>query len=177
MTQWGTGQGAPPPAPSEPDEPTPPRGPGVVAPFPAPPRERNPRVWIGLGVAALVLVLCIGGGVAGFAVYAVSVTDKITGTVDDYLKAVEAQRYHDAYGMQCAAARRQQSESEFTDQFRNGPGLTAYRLGQPEAANVGGGGAYAVPADLSFDDGSRTQKKFVVVTDSQGGYAVCGELR
>lgn len=177
MTQWGTGLGGPPPPPAEPGEPPPPRGPGVVAPFPAPPRERNPRLWIGLGVAALVLVLCVGGGVAGFLAYGLSVSNKVTATVRDYLGALRAERYDDAYRMQCAVARQQQSRSEFTAQFREGPRLSGYQLSQPEAADVGGGSAYAVPAHLTFDDGSESRKKFVVVTDSQGGFAVCGVLR
>src|SRR5437016_152585 len=48
----------------DPDVPSPPRGPGVAPPFAAPPTDRSRKsLWIGLGVGALLLVLCCVGGV------------------------------------------------------------------------------------------------------------------
>lgn len=178
MTQMGTYPGGgfpvpPTPPPTGPPEPTPPQGPGVVAPFPAPPRERNPRIWIGLGAAALVLILCVGGAIVGFVAFSVHEVNAAGSAVDRFLTAIQNQQYSQAYRMQCEAAQQSQSRSEFTSQFKGGHRLVSHNLSQPEAVNVGGTSAYAVPADLSFADGTSDSERFVVISE-QSGFSVCG---
>lgn len=167
------------PPPLGPPEPTPPHGPGVVAPFPAPPRERNPRIWIGLGAAALVLILCVGGGVVGFVAYGVHQLNAASDAVDNFLTAVERQRYAAAYKMQCSAARQAQSRGEFAGQFDHGNRLVSHSLSQPESVNIGGTSAYAVPAELRYADGTEGEERFVVIPERAGGsdLAVCGVER
>jgi hypothetical protein len=167
MTTFGT----------EPADPTPPRGPGVLAPFPAPPRERNPRLWVGIAVLAAVVVLCCGGGVASIVGVVYYNQSQIPNAVDDFLTAVQKGQYQQAYDMQCSAVREQQSEQEFADQFQQGRRLTSHRLGSVSSAGDGSGSrAFLVPADLTYSDGTTDHEDFVVVTEN-GDYTVCGVNR
>jgi hypothetical protein len=169
-----SGPPSPPPAVPPPADPVPPAGPGVVAPFPAPPRERNPRVWIGLIVVAALVLLCGGGGVAGVIGLGVYEYRQVSATVDKFLTAVEQQRYAEAYRMQCAPAKQRESEREFASGFATGPRLVRHQLATPQTL---GQNAFEVPAQLWYQDGGEDQKKFVVVSQGsgQGGFAVCGE--
>jgi hypothetical protein len=162
---------------AEPADPVPPRGPGVLAPFPAPPRERNPRLWVGIAVLATVVVLCCGGGIASVIGLVYYNESQIPKAVDTFLVAVEKQQYEDAYKMQCSAVRQQQDEQQFADQFQNGRQLRSHRLGTVQSGDTGGGSqAFLVPADLTYSDGSTDQEDFVVISES-GAYTVCGVNR
>lgn len=164
---------------TEPADPVPPRGPGVVAPFPAPPRERNPRMWVGISVLAAVVVLCCGGGIATVVGLLYYDQSRIPQAVDTFLVAVEKGQYAEAYDLQCSAVREQQNESEFANQFEQGKKLSSHKLGSAVPADSGGSGttqAYLVPADLRYDDGTTEQDDFVVITEG-GDYTVCGVNR
>src|SRR4051794_8646749 len=163
---------------AEPADPEPPRGPGVLAPFPAPPRERNPRMWVGIAVLATVVVLCCGGGIAGVVGLLYYGQSRIPAAVDSFLGSVEKGQYAEAYQMQCSGVRKQQSEQEFAAQFAQGPKLSSHTLGSTQTADDGGGSSqvFLVPADLSYDDGTSEQEDFVVITES-GDYRVCGVNR
>jgi hypothetical protein len=85
--------------------PAPPPGPGAVAPFAAPPRDRDRRgLWIGLGAGGLVLALCCVGGFLGI-VFLIPVANdlgkaQVAAVVRDYLTALQNQDYetaHDEY--------------------------------------------------------------------------------
>jgi hypothetical protein len=161
---------------AEPADPVPPRGPGVLAPFPAPPRERNPRLWVGIAVLATVVVLCCGGGIASVIGLVYYNESQIPKAVDTFLVAVENQKYADAYKMQCSAVREQQDEQQFANQFQDRQ-LKSHKLGSVQSGDTGGGSqAFLVPADLTYSDGSSDQEDFVVISES-GAYAVCGVNR
>src|SRR4051812_773321 len=86
--------------------PAPPKGPGVAPPFAVPPRDRdNKRLWIGLGIGGLVVVLCCVGGVLGIGVIASGGEDLVRGqagsVVRTYLDALAEQSYTDAYDQLC----------------------------------------------------------------------------
>jgi hypothetical protein len=163
---------------AEPADPEPPRGPGVLAPFPAPPRERNPRMWIGIAVLATVVVLCCGGGIAGVVGLLYYGQSRIPDAVDSFLVSVEKGQYAEAYRMQCSGVRKQQSEQDFAAQFEQGPKLSSHTLGTAQAADDGGSSSqvFLVPADLSYDNGTTEHDDFVVITEN-GDYAVCGVNR
>ncbi len=149
----------------------------MVAPFPAPPRERNPRIWITLVVVAGIILLCGGGGVAAFIGYTVRTTNQVKAAADDFLTAIEQQRYDDAYRMQCASARQGQSERQFQDGLTGGPRLVSHQLSPPQGLNDKGAAGFAVPAQLHYADGQSSQKRIVVVPRDSGGgsdMVVCG---
>ncbi len=149
----------------------------MVAPFPAPPRERNPRIWITLVVVAAVILLCGGGGVAAFIGYTVRTTNQVKAAADTFLTAIEQQRYGDAYRMQCASARQSQSQSSFQHGFANGPRLVSHQLSAPEGLKNDGAAGFAVPAQLNYADGQSRNKRIVVVPRDSGGgsdMVVCG---
>lgn len=173
MTTFGTN----PADPTLPADPTPPRGPGVLAPFPAPPRERNPRLWVGIAVLAVVVVLCCGGGIASVIGLVYYDSSQVPKAVDTFLTAVQDKQYQQAYQLQCSAVRQQQSEQQFQSQFADRQ-LTSHRLGTVQSGGSGSGGSqsYLVPADLTYSDGSTEQDDFVVITEN-GAYTVCGVNR
>lgn len=162
--------------PSQPVEPPAPRGPGVVVPFAAPPRERNPRIWIGIAVLCAVVLLCGGGGIAGFVGFSVYETNQVSATADRFLTALEDERYAAAYGMQCEQAREEQGRAEFEAELSREPKLDSHTLETPEGLS-GGSAAFAVPAQLRFADGSERTERIVVVSEAAAGggsLKVCG---
>ncbi|WP_203660643.1 Rv0361 family membrane protein [Actinocatenispora rupis] len=165
----------PPQAPAVPEPPTP-RGPGVVVPFAAPPRERNPRIWIGVIVLCAVVLLCGGGGIAGFIGFTVYETNQVSDTADRFLTALQDQRFAAAYQMQCRQARAEQTQQEFVDELSREPKLDSHTLDAPEALQSGSS-AYVVPAQLRFADGQDKTERIVVVSEaaaSGGSLKVCG---
>ncbi|HEY3502802.1 MAG TPA: hypothetical protein VGN37_08495 [Actinocatenispora sp.] len=148
----------------------------MVVPFAAPPRERNPRIWIGIAVLCAVILLCGGGGIAGFIGFSVYETNQVSDTADRFLNAIEAERYDAAYRMQCEQAREEQSQRAFADELAQGPKLDGHTLSTPQGLN-GGSSAFAVPAQLRFADGSERTERIVVVSEaasSGGSLKVCG---
>ncbi|MGA8115226.1 MAG: hypothetical protein WCA46_16300 [Actinocatenispora sp.] len=154
----------------------PPPGPGVVVPFPAPPRERNPRIWISLVVLGVVVVLCIGGTVAGFVGLTVHETNQASTAADRFLTAIEKHHYTSAYRMQCAPARQSQTQDEFRDGLANGSRLVSHQLDTPEALDRGDTPGFVVPAELRYADGRSMRQRIAVVSAGSGGgdLEVCG---
>src|SRR3954471_21227173 len=113
----------PPPLWEQADEvPPPPPGPGVVAPFSAPPRDRDRRgLWIGLGVGGLILVLCCVGGIVGIVLllpYADSLGKaQVAAVVEDYLTAVRDRDYTTARRQLCDDELPSHSLGWFSDHF------------------------------------------------------------
>ncbi|BCJ29323.1 hypothetical protein Asera_34310 [Actinocatenispora sera] len=165
----------PPAPPSEPAGPPPPAGPGAVVPFTAAPRERNPRVWIGLGVVAFLVVLCCGGGIAGIFGYGTYQEHQISAAADKFLVALEDQQYAQAYRMQCQQARAQESEHEFVSRLDNQPRLESHQLSTPRQYQ--GNTVFEVPATLQYEGGQSRSLDVIVVGSSAGGgvgWQVCG---
>lgn len=132
--------------------PPPPQGPGVAAPFAAPPSDRNKRgMWIGLGVGALVLLLCCVGGVVGVGVVVVSVTDQMkrqsTEVVTTYLESLLDRDFGTARRQLCEDLARDLTRERLSQQMRERP-FTGYRLDKP---NVGA--ALEVTAHLTVTGG------------------------
>jgi hypothetical protein len=155
--------------PAEPDgseAPAPPPGPGVAPPFVAPPVDRNRRgLWIGLSVGALVLVLCCVGGLTGFGLLVVGSSRQIqtqaTDEVRGYLDALEAGDYGAAYSHLCSATRKQVTSAEFAARQQDEPRLVSYVVHQPQI-----GGTIIVPADLRYEDGTATLRRYELKQES-----------
>jgi hypothetical protein len=134
--------------------PAPPPGPGVQPPFAAPPSEgRTARVWLGLGVAGLAVVLCCGVGIASVVGLVVTGTaalnEQAHRAVVDYLQAVGARRYGEAYGQLCRELRARQSQREFTAQVSAQPRVREYELLRTRVEQDGDA---VVPARVTFDN-------------------------
>ncbi|MGC9669298.1 hypothetical protein ACNTMW_22405 [Planosporangium sp. 12N6] len=157
--------------------PEPPPGPGVTPPFAAPPTDRDRRgLWIGLGLGALVLVLCCVGGLAGFGLLAVSGTRQVqtqaTEEVSGYLDAIEAADYDAAYSHLCSPMKRQVSRAEFAARQEDGPRLTSYVVHQPQVGNT-----IVVPADLRYQDGTSSLHRYRLRQESGSQeLRICGGI-
>jgi hypothetical protein len=152
----------------------PPRGPGVVPPFAAPPNDGiRKRMWIGLGLGAAVLVICLIGGVAGLGALVVSSSaarrDAATKVVTEYLTAWQQRRYMRAYDLTCDEVRNKISLGNFADELDR-QGLTAFEL---EPAVLTADDTY-VPATLHVVGGVIRTERISVVVQSDGDSVVCG---
>src|SRR2546430_9878962 len=153
--------------------PAPPPGPGVRAPFAAPPTERDrKRMWIGLGLGALLLVLCCGGGIAGFAGLVVAedraVPTEAVKIVDRYLRSLRDEDYREAYDQLCAARRGDETLAEFTARERNLPGITDYRIGTPQV-----GGQVRVPVRVYLSSRLEDRTYVLIADSSVGALRIC----
>ncbi|GGM84852.1 hypothetical protein ACFFX1_24605 [Dactylosporangium sucinum] len=155
--------------------PAPPAGPGVVAPFAAPPRDRDLKgLWIGLGVGGLVLVLCCVGGVLGGGFF-ISFADNLARTqVADaargYLGALQAEDYeraHDEY--LCAAQQSRHPVSWFRDHYAASP-VVAFSVDENDVIIQQD---IVVPATVQQKGQVQRTMEFVM---SQEGtrYVICG---
>lgn len=169
----GYGEASGVPAPH--DVPAPPRGPGAAPPFAAPPTEgRTTRLWIGLGVAALGVLLCCGGGIA--AVIGLGVTgmeavkEQAHVVVGDYLDAVSDREYDKAYQLLCDDAQRRESPREFEQRASAEPQISDYRIGEAGLNNE-----VSVPVDVTYTGGGRDTLRFFLDQDSNtGAMEICG---
>jgi hypothetical protein len=147
--------------------PAPPQGPGVYPPFPAPPVEgRGKRIGWGIGIAAGVAVLVCGGGTAAIIGIGISATGSLQehaeATVGDYLDAVRAKRYDEAYGLLCDDAQDDESPAEFRSRVSAEEAITRWTFGDldfttltlPLDVTYTGGGTGELDAFLEQDTGT-----------------------
>ncbi len=167
-----TPQGAPAtrvePAPHE--VPAPPPGPGVVPPFAAPPTEgRTIRMWLGLGVGALAVLLCCGGGTAAVVGLVISGTEAINeqarAVVGDYFDAVTHKEYDKAYDLLCDQLRQRESAPEFERRVAAEPEIASYRVGE----TVVGTNEVTVPVDVTYSGGGQGNLRAALTQQSQTG--------
>lgn len=163
------------PGPPVVEAPAPPAGPGVQPPFAAPPSEgRTARVWLGLGVAGLAVVLVCGGGlVAGVGLILTgnaAINEQAHTAVEEYLQAVGAGRFGEAYRLLCDELRQRQSEREFTARVSRQPRVREYELRKTEMRSSD---EAAVPANVTYTNGVRRSVTYRVVV-SHGQLRYCG---
>ncbi|TDC00844.1 hypothetical protein E1091_04080 [Micromonospora fluostatini] len=162
------------PATDGPPPPPPPPGPGVAPPFAAPPTEGGQkRLWLGLGVGALAVLLCCGGGgaaVVGLAVTNVRALDEQGRAVtDDYYRALVEKKYGEAYDMLCPAERRRETKPDFERRTAAEPEISSFRVQNVDEVNL------TVTVDVSYADGDRGTQRVTLAPDTQsGGLEVCG---
>jgi hypothetical protein len=145
--------------------PAPPRGPGVAPPFAAPPTDRNKRgLWIGLGVGAVVLLLCAVGGVAGIFVLYRAGTEQVkrdaVTVVTTYLNALRGNDFNTAQAQLCPRLAREYSPARLAADFRAWP-FTNFRLDEPRVTN-----GIEVTAHLDTSGGT-VDRTFGVVNQAQ----------
>lgn len=166
--------------------PSPPPGPGVRPPFVAAPIEgRSTRMWVSLGVAGAVLVVCCGMGAVALGGLLVTLpqaqNEQAQQAVEAYLAAVVDEEYERAYELRCDADRAAESLTEFTRRVSGGPRIESYRIGDLET-DLGEGpfdpeatGDMTVPVEVDYADGSEARLTVPVEQSSDTGeIEVCG---
>ncbi|GAA2640363.1 hypothetical protein [Paractinoplanes durhamensis] len=153
--------------------PAPPQGPGVYPPFPAPPVEgKGKRIGWGIGIAAGVIVLICGGGTAALIGIGVSTSgslqERAEAAVGDYLDAVAAKRYDQAYGLLCDDAQQDESAAEFRTRVTGEQTITDYTFGDLNFVTL------ALPVDATYSDGATAELEAYLGQDtSTGAFEVC----
>jgi hypothetical protein len=154
-----------------------PAGPGVRAPFAAPPSERDrKRLWISLVLGGVLLLLCCGGGIAGFSALVVATEKSLpveaTSVVTRYLEGLRSENYQQAYDQLCGAHQQGESLQEFAAHQRLSPRPTEWALGDPRL----GQNEVFVPAHIYLSgDNLPHDRDFILVQDQQaGGLRICG---
>jgi hypothetical protein len=147
----------------------------VQPPFVAAPIEgRRARTWLGLGVAGGLLAACCGvGGVAvgGLLVLgSQAVNEQAQAAVEDYLAAVAAQDWQEAYDQRCADDREDETLAEFTQRESARPRIQSYDVGDLDPA------ALTVPAQVVYVDSSQDTLSVPVEQDQTGQFEVCGTI-
>ena len=160
---------------AHPGPPAPPPGPGVQPPFPAPPSEgRTVRLWLGLGAAALAVLLCCGGGsvalVGLFVVGTEAVNEQSRAVVGDYFEAVSRGQYGRAYAMLCDGAKKRESAQAFEGRVAAEPDIDSYEVGDV----VLGTTDLVVPVEVSYAAGGGANLRATLVQSQQTGeFQVC----
>jgi hypothetical protein len=131
-------------------------------------------MWIGLGVAALAVVLCCGGGAAALVGLAVAGTQAINeqarAVVGSYYQAVRDEHYGRAYELLCDTSKRRESPQEFQRRVSAEPHIASYQVGAATVANE-----VTVPVQVSYTGGSQaTQKVSLAQNGRTGTLEVCG---
>jgi hypothetical protein len=156
-----------------PHVPAPPQGPGVYPPFPAPPVEgKGKRIGWALGIAAGVLVLVCGGGLAALIGLGTSMSSALKEqahvVVTDYLDALHDREYDRAYRMLCQQAQDDETASEFRGRIAEMDPIASYRLGDLDLIKM------TVPVDATYAAGGSAQLKAYLGQNSDtGAFEVC----
>lgn len=152
----------------------PPQGPGVTPPFAAPPVEgRTARMWLGLGVAALAVVLCCGAGGTALVGLIVTQTEALNEQgqtiVGDYFDALSEGAYEDAYDLLCDELQEDETPQQFAARVSREPKITSYELGEVALPTL------TLPADVTYAGGSRETLEVSLAQDTgTGRFEVCG---
>ncbi|GAA0475728.1 hypothetical protein Ade02nite_41910 [Paractinoplanes deccanensis] len=154
--------------------PPPPQGPGVQPPFPAPPVEgKGRRIGMGLGIGAGVLVLVCGGGAAALVGLLSSASgalqEQAQAAVGDYLSALKAGNYADAYDSLCDRAKRDETQAEFRTRISAEEPIVQWTLGDLELTYQ-----ISVPVRATFAGGDVEELTALLDQDTTTGqFEVC----
>lgn len=166
-----------PPSPLEPVVvPDPPRGPGVIPPFPAPPVEgKGLRIGLGLGIGAGVAVLVCGGGIAAVIGLGATMTSALNEqahvVTGDYFEALEAKKFDEAYGMLCQSEKDRQSQAEFVRSEEAADPISSHQVGDLDLTAVD----LTVPVEVTYTDGrTGTLEVYLEQSPDTGAFQVCG---
>ncbi len=142
--------------------PAPPQGPGVAPPFAVPPRDRDSkRLWIGLGIGGLVLVLCCVGGIAGIGVLAAGgdsiARSQASSVVRTFLEAIQQEKYSDAYAEICDQITEKVTLADFERAY-GADKLDSYVVGAVNATDT-----ITVDATLNWQDRGTVEATYTLV--------------
>lgn len=132
------------------------------------------RMWLGLGVAGLSVLLCCGAGAAalvGLAVAGSQAIDEQAGTVvGDYYAALRDRDYERAYDLLCDPLQQRESPQGFQARMASRPAVTGYRVGDPSTMNE-----VTVPVEVTYSGGTRASQQVTLRQDTRSGeLEICG---
>jgi hypothetical protein len=134
------------------------------------------RLWLGLGAAALAVVLFCGGGTAaliGFSVASSQATREQARTVvAEYLDAVRRDDFGKAYDLLCERVQRQESRPAFEGRVRAEPEISSYRIGQLAGNNQVN--QVNVPVDVMYAGDGQRRLTFLLIAQAAAGLRICG---
>lgn len=135
---------------------------------------RSKRLWVGLGVAALAVTLCCGGGLAagiGLVITGTqAVNERARAAVGGYLDDVRAGRYAEAYDALCPNLRHQESPGQFAERLADEPKIDSYELGDAQLTTV-----VTLPVTVHYANGGDNSLRFALEQDTGSGeFEVCG---
>lgn len=144
--------------------PAPPQGPGAAPPFAAPPTERDKRrMWISLGIGAVVLLLCCAGAAGGVGVVVFGGIEQskrqASATVKAFLDAIQDGNTRGARLEICSNLGPGVSVSELVSRTSS-VDFTSYSLGEADITST-----IDVPATLST---ARGEVRQLYLVGSQG---------
>jgi len=160
--------------PSVTDSPPVPQGPGVQAPFPAPPAEGGgARLGWGLGIAGAAVVLCCGGGLVAFLGFGVSqvaaLNEQAHVVVSEYLGDLRDEKYDDAYKLLCDREQAALTRDRFEARERAREPLHDFTVGQFDI-NTG-----KIPVTERYEDGTSGQVIYIFASDPKTAQLeICG---
>lgn len=131
------------------------------------------RMWLGLGVAALAVVLCCGGGTLALIGLGISATQAINeqarAVVGDYFDALRRDDFAEAYDLLCTDLQRRESPREFQRRQTAEPEITAVQIGTVSIADE-----LVVPVDVTYVGGRQDNLHVRLEQESDGGLSICG---
>ncbi|MEO3744857.1 hypothetical protein [Plantactinospora sp. B5E13] len=144
-----------------------------MPPFAAPPTEgRTVRLWLGIGVAALAVLLVCGGGGAALIGLLVSSTEAVNeqarAVVTDYLDAIEDDQFNQAYNLLCDSTKQRESPAEFARRVGAEPEIASFQVGDVLVGND-----LRVPVDVTYVQGGQDQLHVLLEQDPVDGLAIC----
>ena len=130
-------------------------------------------MWIALGVAALAVALCCGGGAIALVGLLVTSTqaanEQARAVVGDYFNAVGKRNYNHAYDLLCDDLRERESLREFERRAAAQPQITSYDVGELRPDGL------AVPVEVTYASGTRATLRVTLAQDTgTGALEVCG---
>ena len=143
-----------------PSVPPPPPGPGAAPPFAAPPTERDKRrTWIGIGVAAMALVLCCVGGAGGIGVVIwggiEQSKDQAAAVVGQFLERIDAGESALARRLICDELPPRVSANELVNRTRS-IDFDSFQVGEPQLTNT-------IDVPVTLTTGSATLRQLYLV--------------
>lgn len=151
-----------------------PAGPGVLPPFAAPPSDGNlRRMWLGLVIGFVVLVVCCGAGAAGLVVLGggleASVRGKAQAVVSEYMIDWQKGDYPGAYQLLCAEDQQSTSLSAFSSQLEQNQ-VESFRVGTAVTTSSD----IAVPVRATYTNGASRTSNYFVAIEGDGNAYLCG---
>jgi hypothetical protein len=156
------------------DAPPVPQGPGVQAPFPAPPTEGGgARLGWALGIAGAVLALCCGGAfvaILGFGVTQVAaLNEQAHVVVGEYLDDLRDEKYDEAYRLLCDKEQAHLTRDRFEAREKARTPLRSYTIGEFDI-NSG-----KLPVTERYQDGSSDLVTYTFESDPKTAkLEICG---
>lgn len=131
------------------------------------------RLWLGIGVAALAVLLVCGGGGAALIGLLVSGTEAVNeqarAVVTDYLDAVDDDQFNQAYNLLCDSTKQRESPAEFARRVGAEPEIASFQVGDVLVGNE-----LRVPVDVTYVQGGQDQLLVLLEEDPVGGLTICG---